>query len=202
MSRLVPVVLLLAALGLPGGVSAQTAEPAAPAEGQPAAGDALSMGTSDEAPALGSTYVMAEHGAWDQRCIKTETGNDPCELYQLLRDEQGNAVAEFKLFSLPEGGKAAAGATIITPLETLLTAELRLSVDGSPARRYPYSYCTAVGCFARLGFTAEEVEQFKRGASATVTIVPAAAPDRTVALTASLKGFTAGYAAVAEANAR
>ena len=43
----------------------------------------------------------------------------------------------------------------------------------------------------------EEVEQFKKGAKATVTVVPAAAPEASVSLDVSLKGFTAGYEAVA-----
>ena len=123
------------------------------------------------------------------------------QLYQLLRDGQGTAVAEFSLFNLPEGGQAIAGATVITPLETLLTAEMRLAVDTGKAKRYPYSFCSTVGCFSRVGFTAEEVAQFKKGSVAKVTIVPAAAPNDTVDLTVSLAGFTAGWNAVIAANA-
>lgn len=64
---------------------------------------------------------------------------------------------------------------------------------GGQNKRYPYTFCSVVGCFARVGFTASEVTAFKRGASATLTIVPAAAPDQSVALTVSLSGFTASY---------
>ena len=39
--------------------------------------------------------------------------------------------------------------------------------------------------------------KFKKGAKATVTVVPAAAPEASVSLDVSLKGFTAGYEAVA-----
>jgi invasion protein IalB len=49
---------------------------------------------------------------------------------------------------------------------------------------------------ARLGFTAEEVEQFKRGVAATLRLVPAAAPNEEVLLELSLSGFTAGYEGV------
>jgi invasion protein IalB len=48
----------------------------------------------------------------------------------------------------------------------------------------------ATGCFARIGFTSAEVAAFKAGVAATMTIVPAAAPDEKVALKVSLKGFT------------
>ncbi len=157
----------------------------------------LSMGRSEEqAVEVGQTYVREVFKDWELRCVLTEDGKDPCQLYQLLKDTGGNSVAEFNLFPLPPGNKAAAGATVITPLETLLTAELRLVVDAGKSRRYPYSFCTQIGCIARLGFTAEEITQFKRGNAGTVTIVPATNPDASVALAVSLSGFTAGYDAL------
>ena len=156
----------------------------------PDAGD-LSLGTTE--PQVGDTYVAEVYTDWELRCVRTEDGNDPCQLYQLLIDSEGNAVAEFNIFALPEGGEAVAGATIITPLETLLTAQLRLGVDAGQTKRYPYSFCTQIGCFARLGFTAAEVEEFKRGVAANVTIIAAGAPDQPVELAASLSGFTAGW---------
>ena len=75
-----------------------------------------------------------------------------------------NAVAEFSLFSLPEGsqGPAVVGGTFIAPLETLLPAGMTLQVDSGKARAYPFTFCANVGCVARIGFTAEEVTQFKK----------------------------------------
>ena len=177
--------------------AAQTEAPAA--DGISA--DDLSPGTPvNEGPRVGETYTAENFQDWELRCIKADGGNDPCQLYQLLKDEQGNSVAEFSLFNLPEGGEAVAGATIITPLETLLTAQLRLGVDGGQAKRYPYSFCSGIGCFSRVGFTAAEIDQFKKGDVAQVIIVPAAAPQDTVNLTVSLSGFTAGWNAVIAAN--
>jgi invasion protein IalB len=46
---------------------------------------------------------------------------------------------------------------------------------------------------ARLGFTQAEIDEFKRGASATVRLVPAASPGEEVVLPLSLTGFTAGF---------
>lgn len=173
----------------------------APADGA-AAGTGLSMGTTD-APAdgVGSTYVKESFDSWELRCVKSGLEADPCQLYQLLKDGTGNSVAEIGMFALPEGGEAAAGATIIAPLETLLTAGLRLGVDDAQPKVYPFTFCSPVGCVARVGFTAEEIEGFRKGGKATLTIVPAAAPDKTVALEVSLKGFTAGYEAVGVAQA-
>lgn len=180
-------------------VAAQDA-PAADAPAEAAAPNDLSLGTPAN-DGIGSTYTKAAFDAWEQRCVRTETGQDPCQLYQLLKDGQGTSVAEINVFPLPDGGEAVAGATLIAPLETLLTAGLRIAIDGSEAKIYPFTFCARIGCVARIGFTAAEHEAFKKGAAATVTIVPAVAPDETVALTVSLKGFTAGYEAVAANNA-
>ncbi|MGO4854836.1 invasion associated locus B family protein [Phaeovulum sp. W22_SRMD_FR3] len=179
--------------------AATTDAPAAPAAGV----DALSMG-AEATPgpdAVGSEYVAATQGDWEQRCVRTEDGKDPCQLYQLLKDGDGNHVAEISIFPLPAGQPAAAGATIITPLETLLTEQVAIQVDTATAKVYPFTVCARVGCISRVGFTAAEIEGFRKGNKATISIVPAAAPDKKVELAMSLKGFTAGYEAVSTANA-
>ena len=191
---------LLATSGLAAMAQEATEAPAeAPAAEAPAAGapaQDLSMG---EAPAdgPGSSYVKEAFGAWELRCVRVAEGTEPCQLYQLLKDADGNSVAEIGMFSMPEGGEAVAGATIIAPLETLLTAGLRLGVDESDPKIYPFTFCSQMGCVARVGFTAAEIDAFKAGAKATLRIVPAVAPDQTVTLEMSLSGFTAGYDAVA-----
>ncbi|CAM4100041.1 invasion associated locus B family protein [Palleronia rufa] len=182
--------------------------PEAPATGdqpqvvEPSGTDGLNMGEPADAPQAGpgSSYAAGTFGDWEQRCVRTAEGTDPCQLYQLLKDDNGNAVAEMSVFPLPQGREAAAGSTIITPLETLLTRAVTISVDGGQSRRYPFDFCAQQGCFARVGFTQAEVDQFKRGSAATMVIVPAAAPDQQIELTISLSGFTAGYDAVAKAN--
>jgi invasion protein IalB len=162
----------------------------------PASPDDLSLGTpADEGP--GSVYIEATHGDWQQRCIRTEDGSNPCELFQLLRDGE-NPVAEFSIVALPPGGQAAAGATIVVPLETLLTQQLTLQIDGGEAKKYPFFWCDPIGCVARLGFTEAEVNQLKRGSKATLSIVSIANPKTPVTAVASLTGFTAGYDAVAK----
>ena len=77
-----------------------------------------------------------------------------------------------------------------------------LTIDTAQPKVYPFTVCGQVGCVARVGFTADEVAQFKKGAKATLTIVPFAAPDQKVALEISLKGFTAGFDAVNAANTK
>lgn len=207
MSSILPRLVVAGFLALSGtALLAQETTTEAPAAEAPAteapASDpgALSMGTPP-ADGVGSTYSKATFEAWDQRCVKTEDGNDPCQLYQLLKDAEGTSVAEINMFSLPEGGQAAAGATIIVPLETLLTAGLRFGIDTAEPKVYPFTFCAQIGCVARVGFTAEELAAFKKGAKGVLTIVPAVAPKNTVTVDVSLKGFTAGFDAVTASNA-
>jgi len=144
----------------------------------------------------GQQYLEAVFSDWAQRCLKVEEGEDPCQMYQLLNDEDGNSVAEIAIVPLTDAGQAVAGATIVVPLDTLLTEQLTLRVDGGQARRFPYNFCNAGGCVTRVGLTNEDINLFRRGASATLSMVPAAAPDQTVTVTMSLSGFTAAFNAV------
>lgn len=176
--------------------TAETGEAAAPEqtdEAAPAdAGDALSLGTVEET-AVGQPYDKETNGAWTMRCIRAEEGEDPCQMFQLMSDDQQVPIAEFSLFRLPESGEAKAGATVIVPLETSLAQQLTIQVDANPAKRYPFSFCNSIGCYARIGLTQDDVDSFKRGAKATISIVPMVAPDQRVTVNLSLEGFTASF---------
>ena len=157
-------------------------------------GDTLDMGqVVDGERQPGTLYTDEVFGDWARRCTANPEGDDPCHMYQLLKDGDGNDTAEVTIQRLPEGLQAAAGATVIVPLQTLLTQQLVIKIDGGQTKRYPFKFCTQIGCIAQIGLTAAEVNAFKRGAKATVTIVPAGAPDQKVNLDLSLTGFTAAY---------
>lgn len=149
-------------------------------------------------PQVGQQYLKEVFNDWALRCLKTESGDDPCQMYQLLNDADGNAVAEIAIVSLGDSGQAVAGATIVVPLETLLTEQITLRVDGGQTRRFPFNFCNVGGCVTRLGLTNEDIGLFRRGAAATLRMVPAAAPDQNVTVTMSLSGFTAAYEAVSQ----
>lgn len=183
--------LVAGALALPLTALAQTEAPAAE--------DGLPIG--QEVREVGQTYVAETHGAWEIRCIRAEEGQpEPCQLYQLLRDENGGAVAEFNIFDLPDEGQVVAGATIVTPLDTLLTPGLRLRVDDGNWAEFPFAFCQPIGCFARLGLTEDNIAGLRAGSDAFVALVPLPAPDQVVQIAASLSGFTAGFAALEERN--
>ena len=112
-------------------------------------------------------------------------------MFQGLNGKDGNPMAEITIFRLPLTENVPVAATVGVPLETLLTAGILLSVDGAEPKQYPYSYCNPVGCYARVGFRAEEVTALKKGSIAKIGIVPMVAQDRLIELDVSLKGFTA-----------
>ncbi|GAB5438561.1 MAG: invasion associated locus B family protein [Falsiruegeria mediterranea] len=159
--------------------------------------EALDLGEPVAAgPQLGERYSKDKFGDWDLACIKTEEEQDPCSLLQVMTDPQNNPMAEISLFRLAGNQAAVAGATIVVPLETLLPAQLTISVDGAPGKRYNYSFCNPIGCVAQIGLTQTDIDAMKKGAKATVSLVPAPAPDQTISLDLSLSGFTAGFEVV------
>lgn len=177
--------------------SSATEETAASEDAAPATDPQLDLGQPvTDGPKPGERYSKEKFGDWDLACIKTDTETDPCSLLQIMRDDSGNPVAEMSLFRIENGGQAVAGATILVPLETLLPAQLTIAVDDAPGKRYNYTYCSPVGCASQIGLTQEDIDTFKKGIEATVSLVPAPAPDQVIALKLSLKGFTAGLDAV------
>lgn len=141
---------------------------------------------------IGAYYTKATHNAWTLRCLRTPDGKDPCELYQLLKDSTGKAVAEVSV--IPYAGEAAAIMNFVAPLETDLEAGLGLQIDAGKNNRYPFLVCAPVGCVSRLGMTNAELDSLKRGNKATLSLLPFGAdPANLVRLDMSLGGFTAGF---------
>ncbi len=168
----------------------------APVMAQETTTDVEAVAPANDAVAVGTPYIRETFGDWALRCLVAREGDtDPCELFQRLNDNDGNSVAEFRILALPSSFDATAGVTIIAPLKTLLTEHLQISVDGSDTRSYPFSFCNSEGCAVQIGFSAEDVDELKRGSKATIRLVPAAAPENQVILDVSLSGFTAAYEA-------
>ncbi|GGH17905.1 Invasion protein IalB, involved in pathogenesis [Cribrihabitans marinus] len=180
---------------LGGGVAAQDSSDEGATEG--AQTPTLDLGQpATDTPQLGSRYAKEEFDDWTLACVKTEGETDPCSMLQILNGDDGNPIAEVSMFRLKNSGPAVAGATVIVPLETLLTAQLTISIDGAPGKRYNYSFCNPVGCIAQIGLTQADIDAMKRGKQATVSLVPAPAPDQKIDLALSLSGFTAAFDAV------
>lgn len=178
----------MAAVLVCGAVSAQEA-PAEDAETDPEAG--LDLGQSG--PRVGEQYVKEKSGDWDVSCIKAQAGEDPCAIVQILNGQQGEPIAEVSIGKLPEGGAAVAWANVIVPLETLLQAQLALSIDGAPRKLYNYHHCLPVGCVAQLGLSQGDIDAMKAGSTAIFSLVPARFPDQVLTMDMSLSGFTSGF---------
>jgi invasion protein IalB len=173
-------------------------EAPAAADEAPAAADEVPPAAGEEAVAPGPQLPTPEvyeivretFQDWEVRCAPD---GDDCFVYQLALDEDENPVAEFSLVRLPAGSEAVAGATVVTPLGTLLPAGLVMQVNDGEARQYPFTFCSQVGCFAQLALTQETISSLQRGRVARLTLASVAAPSEPVELELSLMGFTAAY---------
>lgn len=154
-------------------------------------GTDLDLGESG--PRVGEQYVKEESGDWDITCLKTEDGNDPCLLQQVLSGDEGQPIANVSINKLPDGSAAVAGASLTVPLETMLQAQVALSIDGAPGKRYNYHHCNPIGCVAQLGFTQGDVDAMKAGTTATISLVSILAPSQLLEIEMSLAGFTNGF---------
>lgn len=166
------------------------AAPAAPA----AEGEAAAPAGAAPQDQVGSYYTKSTHSDWQLRCLRTPDGKDPCELYQLLRDERDTPVAEVSVVPFT-GDDAAAVMNFVAPLETDLQAGIGLQIDSGKTSRYPFIVCAPIGCVSRLGMTQAELDTLKRGSKATVSLLPFGTRDEKdlVSLDVSLSGFTAGF---------
>ncbi len=226
MSQLTKPLALALALGLASGAWAQdttssdtTTTPSADAGATAPAADATS---TDQAPANGAdatptmpgadqqaqkpqepqTYIKATYEDWQLQCAKSPDGKDPCQMYQVIKDQNGGNVADISVIGLPDGSQAAAGLTIMVPMQTLLSQNLVLQVDGGKPMVYPYSFCDPrmMGCFARFGVSSAELDSLKKGSKATITITPLANPQQKVKADISLKGFTKAFDETVKTN--
>ena len=142
---------------------------------------------------IGEAYIRAENGDWAVRCVVTESGNDPCNMTQLILTEDNSPISEISLFRVQSNPAAVAGADITVPLETLLTAPLVIRYSEDSAKQYPYTFCNKIGCIARIGFSQEDVDQMKAGDRAIMSITHIQQPDQALTFPMSLAGFTKSY---------
>lgn len=196
---------MLVALGIATAGLAQEAGQQPPPTENPMAGavapDVLTLGEpvpDEDGP--GTAYLAATNGDWEVRCIRVPDDTDPCQMYQRLFTEDGEAVAEIVLFNLPpDAGEAVAAAEIVTPLGTILTQQIAMTVDGGQVKRYPFRFCDPVGCVAQIGLTQADIQAFRRGAVANMVIAHLSI-EEPFNVPISLIGFTASYDQVVASN--
>ncbi|ABD55066.1 invasion associated locus B family protein [Jannaschia sp. CCS1] len=155
----------------------------------------------------GEPYVADIFRDWQVRCIRSEedTVPDRCEMFQLLEEENGNPVAEFRISAaLIEEEGTVANATLLTPLDTLLSPGLQIRVDDAEPAIVPFAFCREIGCFVQLSLSAENIDQFENGADAQVVLFALVRDElgqfggSPVPTSASLRGFTAAFESLEE----
>ncbi|MEW2916272.1 invasion associated locus B family protein [Ruegeria sp. ANG10] len=181
---------LVAAALCTGAVYAQESQPENEVP-QTEAGSELDLG--ETGPRVGEQYVKEEFGDWNLTCLKLENGDDPCLLRQILSGPEGQPIAEITIEKLPEGVTAVGAASVTVPLETTLQAQIAMSIDGAPGKRYNYHHCNPVGCVAQLGFAQNDIDAMKAGTTATLSWVSVVAPQQLQQAEISLAGFTKGF---------
>lgn len=192
MLKIATLSVLLPAATLAGQVFAQGVPSLS--DGTFAMGEAVQAAPAPAQAIVDDNVTSEVIGDWDLQCAATGPEPRPCRLYQLMRDDAGTPISEITLFHLPvPEGEAIAGATVIVPLETLLTQQLTMSVDGKDGKRYPFAFCNQMGCIARIGLSAADIDSFKGGNAAELQIVPALAPTQLVNVNMSLSGFTKAF---------
>lgn len=158
---------------------------------QTQAGSELDLGESG--PRVGEQYVKEEFDDWNLTCLKVQDGDDPCLLRQILVGPEGQPIAEITIEKLPDGIAAVGAASVTVPLETTLQAQIAMSIDGAPGKRYNYHHCNPVGCVAQLGFAQVDIDAMKAGTTASISWVSIIAPQQLQQAEVSLSGFTKGF---------
>ena len=186
--KLIPLCVVAATLACGEAYAQETTE--TPTTGAEVGSD-LDLGQSG--PRIGEQYIKEQIGDWNISCIKSEDDDDPCAVVQVLNNPQGEPIAEVSIGKLPEGGVAVAWANVVVPLETLLQAQLAMSIDGAPRKLYNYHHCVPIGCVAQLGLTQSDIDAMKSGSKATLSLVPARLPDQILNMDMSLNGFITAF---------
>jgi len=143
-----------------------------------------------EAIADDANGVVARHGDWQIRCAPE--GNN-CRMFQAGFDEEGNEIANISLQPLPEGSAALLGASVVTPLLTLLPRGVTMGIDDGVPAAYPFSWCDRAGCYARFGMTTGQVDAMKAGTSAYLSLFAIVDQSKEIRASVSLVGFTDAF---------
>ncbi|MEM8698459.1 MAG: invasion associated locus B family protein [Pseudomonadota bacterium] len=131
-------------------------------------------------------------GAWDIVC---QPGTDACVMQQVGKSAQGEDTIMMRITKVnaeAENGQVVPAVTeIFAPLGVVLTAGLRVQVDGGQVRGTAFVICLANGCLAQDSMSEEFINDLKRGNSAKMLLVQPGAGE--IGVNISLSGFTKAY---------
>ena len=143
-------------------------------------------------------YIKERFENWTLKCIAPLHSVERCEANQIIFNPQKQPVAEISIFKLPGDQVAAAAATIIVPLETVLSEGLILSIQDLEPKKYQFKFCNALGCYSQIGLTYSEVEELKKKEKASIFLKHISSGDQRIAIPISLAGFTKAFSKVTQ----
>ena len=153
--------------------------------------DSLSIDdTMMSEPQKKEPYIKERFENWTLKCIKPVNSIERCEANQIIFNQKQQPVAEISIIKLPKGQVAAAAATIIVPLETILSEGLVLAIQELEPKKYQFKFCNSLGCYSQIGLTDDEVEALKRKGKASIFLKHISSGDQQIVIPMSLDGFT------------
>ena len=143
-------------------------------------------------------YIKERFENWTLKCIKPMNSIERCEANQIIFNQKQQPVAEISIIKLPKGQVAAAAATIIVPLETILSEGLVLAIQELEPKKYQFKFCNSLGCYSQIGLTDDEVEALKRKEKASIFLKHISSGNQQIVLPMSLDGFTKTFSNVTQ----
>ena len=153
--------------------------------------DAMAGGPQKPQP-----YIKETNKDWNLKCIAPQNSTERCEANQLIVNDKKQPVAEISIFKLSDNQVAEAAATIIVPLETILSEGLILAIQDLEPKKYQFKFCNSLGCYSQIGLTKEEVEALKNKERASIYIKHISSADQQVIIPISLVGFMKTFSKV------
>ena len=135
-------------------------------------------------------YIKERFENWTLKCIKPVNSIERCEANQIIFNQKQQPVAEISIIKLPKGQVAAAAATIIVPLETILSEGLVLAIQELEPKKYQFKFCNSLGCYSQIGLTDDEIEALQRKGKASIFLKHISSGDQQIVIPMSLDGFT------------
>ena len=141
-------------------------------------------------------YIKERFENWALKCIKPVNSIERCEANQIIFNQKQQPVAEISIIKLPKGQVAAAAATIIVPLETILSEGLVLAIQELEPKKYQFKFCNSLGCYSQIGLTDDEVEALKKKEKASIFLKHISSGDQQIVIPMYLNGFTKTFSNV------
>ena len=143
-------------------------------------------------------YIKERFENWSLKCIKTVNSIERCEANQIIFNQKQQPVVEISIIKLPKGQVAAAAATIIVPLETILSEGLVLAIQELEPKKYQFKFCNSLGCYSQIGLTDDEVKALKKKEKASIFLKHISSGDQQIVIPMSLAGFTKTFSKVTQ----